>query len=74
MTRLLLLLLQLLLVARPSNGAETFGASLKGQGFYCGHEAVVFERLCSAHEAPCAMQHVSRARRARSCACSWHFR
>lgn len=39
-------------------GAQTFGVSLKGQGFYCGHETTVFTRLCAEHESPCAMQHV----------------
>lgn len=38
-------------------GAQTFGVSLKGQGFYVGHETTVFTRDCSATEVPCAMQH-----------------
>ena len=40
-----------------ADGAQTFGVSLKGQGFYVGHEATIFSRPCSAAEAPCAMQH-----------------
>ena len=50
------------LVACRIDAAQTFGVSLKGQGFYCGHEAIVFTRLCAANESPCAMQHVSPAR------------
>jgi hypothetical protein len=65
---LLLQLWLLALVACRIDASQTFGVSLKGQGFYCGHEAVVFTRLCAANESPCAMQHVSpRICRVRPC-------
>ena len=51
------LLAALLLIRNGTQAATTFGTSLKGQGFYCGRESVVFSRRCSADEAPCAMQH-----------------
>ena len=49
--------LRVLTALPAAHGAQTFGVSLKGQGFYCGHEATVFSRPCSAEETPCAMQH-----------------
>lgn len=45
------------LLIPAANTAVTFGTSLKGQGFYCGHEQTAFQRGCTAEEAPCVMQH-----------------
>eukprot|EP01052_Picozoa_sp_SAG31_P063533 SAG31_NODE_22456_length_525_cov_0.723005_1_plen_124_part_01 len=49
--------LVLILLCSVARASTTFGTSLKGQGFHCGHEASAFSRSCTAAEAPCAMQH-----------------
>ena len=43
-------------LATGATGAQTFGVSLKGQGFYCGHESTIFTRACTADEAPCELR------------------
>ena len=54
---LLLWCMAIIVITVPVQTAVTFGTSLKGQGFYCGHEQTVFQRPCTAAEAPCTMQH-----------------
>ena len=36
----------LIATVSTAQAAVTFGTSLKGQGFYCGHEQTVFQRGC----------------------------
>ena len=37
--------------------SKTFGISVKGQGYYTGHESIAFQRSCAPDEVPCTMQH-----------------